>query len=253
MQHFSPITHILAKNGLQNILFSSEQEKDFYSFNQTSENEKPRANLKQESSFSKAPAHKTGKESPANHLEIEENKVKKNSTLKLENWPKTWLDVHKKFNLPSTENMSSKVQIAWTYAGLEQDVMGQANQERQSIVRKLLQNLNHQKGTHIFIPYALPSAKNQEEPELAIEVFNNEEISLFWSAMRLVRPRILLIFGSSARNAIGAPKSMPLQKSQMGSLQVLQMHKFETLAKNQEFYNNTLVFLQSYLNFCKKN
>ncbi len=168
-------------------------------------------------------------------------------TLNYAEWPDKWYKWHKSFGLPASEGKSSLIRIAWTYEGLEQDVLGSAHDGRKKVVRQLLMDLNHQKGTHVFIPYAELTEEGQSR--FAVQGEN----SFFWSAMRFVRPRILLVFGSVARNAVEAPKSLPLQMSQMGSLQVLQMHKLETLMEDHATYTNTLVFLQTYLHFCKKN
>ncbi len=256
---FSPIINSFLNNGLQYLLFSSEEERDFHSNNLANKNDKvleKGTKENQEKIILNQPQQFAPKTFQANSIKPQSNieinqtrKIQKNPTLTLDKWPKKWLGLHKHFKLPAEENIG-KVQIVWTYSGLEQDSFGQADFNRRNIVKKLLSDLNHQSGTHVFIPYANIDSDGQSE--FAKELVNNEEISFFWSAMRLVRPRILLIFGSVARDAISAPKSLPLQKTQMGSLQILQMHKFETLAEDQDLYNNTLIFLQSYLHFCKK-
>ncbi len=245
---YSPLTHNLAQIGLHNLLFSSEEQRNAYSYALRDLNQNPKKNnqiskqdiVKQQQNNNKVI------QKPSLPRPTQQNNLQ-NQVLTFSKWPKNWLEIHQKFGLPKGKNSMTK--IAWTYEGLEQDVMGEANLERQKAVRQLLLDLNHQKGTHIFIPY---SFTDLEQSQLEIVTIDQMEYSFFWSAMNLIEPRILLIFGSAARNAIQAPKSLPLQKSQLGKLQVLQMHRFETLANDQTFYNNTLVFLQSYLQFCRK-
>ena len=172
---------------------------------------------------------------------------KKNETLTIEHWPSEWLIVHKRFGLPSEENKSSQIRVAWTYAGLEQDVLGPINAQRQAIIKELAIELNHKKGTHSFIPYSFV----QEDGSSQLEM--HENVSFFWSAMRLVRPRVLLIFGSATRDTLNMPKTLtPLQKADMGALQILQMHKPETLAQDKDHYAKTVAFLHEYLKFCPK-
>jgi len=174
-------------------------------------------------------------------------KSKKIETLTIEHWSDEWLNLHKRFGLPEAENKDSQIRVVWTYAGLEQDVLGPINKQRQEIIRKLAVELNHKKGTHNFIPYSLV----QEDGSSLLAMQQN--VSFFWSAMRLVRPRVLLVFGSVARDALNMSKTlMPLQKTNMGALQVLQMHKPETLAEDRDHYAKTIAFLQEYLKFCQK-
>ena len=170
----------------------------------------------------------------------------KNETLTMEHWPSEWINLYERFGLPKTENDNSQIRVAWTYAGLERDVLGPANKQRQAIIRELTLELNHKQGTHSFIPYSF--VQDDESSQLIM----HQNVSFFWSAMRLVRPRVLLIFGSVARDTLNMPKITPLQKIDMGALQVLQMHKPETLAENRDHYTKSVAFLQEYLRFCPK-
>lgn len=99
---------------------------------------------------------------------------KKNKTIVLEDWPLVWKEMHTRFSLPSQENTNSKVRVAWTYEGLEQDALGIANKERQTVMKQILTALNHKKGTHTFIPYSIPHEDGISRFAL------HEEASFFW-------------------------------------------------------------------------
>ena len=190
-------------------------------------------------------AHISNTQAPI--IQQDQTKRKKNETLTIEEWPNEWRTLYKRFSLPIVENNNAQIRVAWTYAGLEQDVLGPINKQRQAIIRKLTVELNHKQGTHNFIPYSF--VHEDGSSQLAM----HQNISFFWSAMRLVRPRVLLIFGSVARDSLNMPKTLtPCQKIDMGALQVLQMHKPETLAEDSDHYVRAFSFLQEYLKFCQK-
>lgn len=288
---FSPTIRSLKQNGLNFLLFDNEERRDAFSVSEseianlaqisqakqtTSHNpyQRPTPSQNQphsqstnssyscpsittESKSTTTPAYtkpvsttqNTGMVNTSNAQVSEKEKVKnrKNETLTIEHWPNEWLNLFKRFSLPNTEKINSQIRIAWTYAGLEQDVLGPINKERQEIIRKLIIELNHKQGTHNFIPYSLV----HEDGSSQIATYQN--VSFFWSAMRVVRPRVLLIFGSAARDTLNMPKTLtPCQKIDMGALQVLQMHKPETLASDNDHYLRTVGFLQEYLKFCAR-
>ena len=162
-------------------------------------------------------------------------------TLSFSTWPNSWIAIKDRCNLPTD---SSKARVAWTYEGLEEDLMGVANSARQGLIRRLLQDLNHSVGRHYFWPYQLPSALEQTD----------HKEKLFWSGLALMHPRVLLVFGSGARDAVGLPKDfIPFVQQEIAGMQILQMHKPETLEQDEKLYKETLVFLEMYLGFCKKN
>lgn len=280
-----PMLYSMKKSGLTNLLFNNEDRRDFcsYSYNKSQSNvftvttkktttgatfesvaqrnttrvylpsdrnakEKVSLNTfahdinKRDNRLASAPLESVSENIGQNIKErFEKNK---NTILTLETWPDLWKNMHKHFALPLQENRNSQVRVAWTYAGLEQDALGVANRERQVIMKKILTALNHKKGTHSFIPYSLP----HEDGESFLAI--HEEATFFWSAMRLVKPRILLVYGSSARDALQIPKLRPLQKIDMGALRILQMHKPETLVQEPTHFAATLAFLQDSLRIC---
>ena len=249
--------HFEAKNTSGDVkqAFTSHSEQ----FSSKASNTTQVTNPNTQSPYSQAPRTQYSAPAPTNNLQQaqriqgtqntapQEAQTKKNKTLPLENWSDEWLNVHKRFGLPRAENTDSQIRVAWTYAGLEQDVLAPTNPQRQAIIKKLVAELNHKQGTHSFIPYSLLHEDNSSS------LATYQDATFFWSAMRLVRPRVLLIFGSVARDALNMPKILvPLQKINMGALQILQMHKPETLADDANNYATTLAFLQEYLKFCPK-
>lgn len=288
---FSPTIRSLQQNGLNFLLFDNEKKRDSFSISEsgianTAQASSPKQAVQNKTYQQPASSQNTQYSPSANHRyqhpsiaagqkstatpvytkpvntaqntgttntsnpqisESERAKNRKNETLTMEHWPSEWLNLYKRFGLPSNENINSQIRIAWTYAGLEQDVLGPVNKERQKIIKKLILELNHKQGTHNFIPYSLVHDDGSSQ------LTTSQNVSFFWSAMRVVRPRVLLLFGSAARDTLGMPKTLtPCQKIDMGALQVLQMHKPETLESDNDHYLRALGFLQEYLKFCPR-
>lgn len=135
--------------------------------------------------------------------------------------------------------------VIWTYAGLGDDLVGTPDPIRQKIIVRMLRELNHPGGTHVFWPYALPD-------ETAPGVSRDPgEASLFWSGTALLRPRTLLLFGSEARDALGMPKSLlPYCQERIAGRLVIQLPQPLTLAQNEAAFRQARAFLSALLAFC---
>lgn len=156
--------------------------------------------------------------------------------LPLSRWPAPWLALKNRRPLPP------RPLVFWTYAGLGDDLMGTADPERQQAVVQLLTALRHPGGTHVFWPYALPGA-----PLLA------ESPSLFWSGVELLKPRVLLVFGSEARDALGLPKSLvPFSQDRLDGRLIVQLHQPSSLVSSHDDnpLRRAIAFLSRLLSFC---
>ena len=113
------------------------------------------------------------------------------NVLSFEQWNKTWKEAHARCKLPFERPKNLSKQIIWTYAGLEQDLFTtNPNPDRRNVIANIIKALAFPKGTHLFLPYKL-FHQNSNEASLALD----HENSFFWSAMDLVRPRVLIVFG----------------------------------------------------------
>lgn len=151
-------------------------------------------------------------------------------------WPPAWQALKNRRPLPP------RPLVFWTYAGLGDDLMGSPDATRQQIMVRILKELRHPGGTHVFWPYALPDDATPGGPDAP---------SLFWSGAALLRPRALLLFGSEARDALGMPKSLvPYCQERIEGRLVIQLPQPLTLAENQDAFRRALVFLGGLLSFC---
>ncbi len=153
-----------------------------------------------------------------------------------EAWPPAWQALKNRRPLPP------RPLVFWTYAGLGDDLMGTPDPTRQQIIVRMLRELRHPGGTHVFWPYSLP---NDAAPG------GSDAPSLFWSGTAMLRPRTLLLFGSEARDALGMPKSLvPYCQERIAGRLIIQLPQPLTLAKNQDAFRRALVFLSRLLSFC---
>lgn len=100
-------------------------------------------------------------------------------------WPENWR---------ALLDRTRKCPVAWTYPELGLDLSGHASPDRRDCLNKLLHSLKRRAGTYTFWPYALP-----EGPESAL----TPRPDIFWSGLREIGARMLIIMGSTASNAIG--------------------------------------------------
>lgn len=109
-------------------------------------------------------------------------------------WPENWRALLDRIR---------KGPVAWTYPELGLDLTGRASPERRECLNQLLHSLHRRAGTHTFWPYALPE-KPESDP--------TPRLDIFWSGLRELGVKMLIIMGSTASNAIGlsGPDVRPL-------------------------------------------
>lgn len=150
-------------------------------------------------------------------------------------WPAPWQALKKRRPLPPSPL------VLWTYDGLGEDLMGTADPDRQQAIVRMILALKHPGGTHVFWPYALPGVVMSTLP------------SLFWSGVERLDPRVLLIFGSNARDALSLPHSLQsfCQELVYGRL-VIQLPDPKNFSGDAAAFARVLAFLAHSLRFCSR-
>ncbi len=168
-------------------------------------------------------------------------------------WPKAWQVLRERRKWPP------KPLVCWTYAGLGDDLVGNpeldtVNDERKQLIARLIKELDHPGGTHVFWPYTLPDSFLAEHGGNAAQIFPSgmDAAGFFQIAMDTMRPRVVLIFGSEARDALKLPSSLiPHTEARLNGRLHIQMSRPESFADAAAFAR-ALAFLRKQLEFCKK-
>lgn len=154
--------------------------------------------------------------------------------LPVEAWPAGWLALKDRRPLPS------RPLVLWTYAGLGEDLTGTPDRDRRQVVVRMLTELRHPGGTHVFWPFSLAG----EAPQGA---------SLFWSGVKLLDPRVLLLFGSDTRDALAMPKTLlPFCQERVYGRLVIQLPRPQALAADEASFRRAQAFLANLLRFCER-
>ena len=74
--------------------------------------------------------------------------------LPVESWPETWLALKNRRPLPPSPL------VLWTYFGLGEDLTGVPDETRKKVIVRMLMELRHPGGTHVFWPCNLPGEEN---------------------------------------------------------------------------------------------
>ena len=155
--------------------------------------------------------------------------------LPVERWPEAWLALKDRRPLPQ------RPLVLWSYAGLGDDLAGTPDELRKRVIVRMLTELRHPVGTHVFWPFALAG----EEP--------SPEASLFWSGVSFLDPRVLLLFGSDTRDALEMPKSLlPFCQARVHGRLVIQLPRPQALAADESAFRQAQAFLARILSFCAK-
>lgn len=153
--------------------------------------------------------------------------------LPVESWPETWLALKNRRPLPPSPL------VLWTYFGLGEDLTGVPDETRKKVIVRMLMELRHPGGTHVFWPCNLPGEENGA--------------ALFWSGVKLLNPRVLLLFGSDTRDILAMPKTLfPFCEERVHGRLVVQMPRPQALADDEPSFRRVLVFLSRRLGFCAK-
>ncbi len=153
----------------------------------------------------------------------------------VEAWPESWLALKNRRPLPP------RPLVLWTYAGLGEDLTGKPDETRRRVIVRMLMELRHPGGTHVFWPCGLAGERAEDGP------------ALFWSGVKLLNPRVLLLFGSDARDALSMPKTLlPFCQERVYGRLVIQLPRPQALAGDEASFKRALAFLSRLLRFCAR-
>ena len=152
--------------------------------------------------------------------------------LPVERWPASWLALKDRRPLPQ------RPLVLWSYAGLGEDLSGAPDEARKRVIVRMLTELKHPVGTHVFWPFELTG---DEPPSGA---------SLFWSGVKLLNPRVVLLFGSDTRDALAMPKTLlPFCQERVHGRLIIQLPRPQALVDESAF-RRAQAFLSRILRFC---
>ena len=155
--------------------------------------------------------------------------------LPFEQWPPAWRALRTRRPMPEHPL------VRWTYGGLGDDLTGTPDADRREVIVRMLRMLGHPGGTHVFWPYALPG----DVPPAGA--------SLFWSGVRLFAPRVLLLFGSDARDALAMPRTLlPFSQERLDGRFVIQLPRPQAFVGDEAAFARAQVFLGRLLQFCSR-
>ena len=155
--------------------------------------------------------------------------------LPVDRWPSSWLALKDRRPLPQ------RPLVLWTYAGLGEDLVGAPDEDRRRVIVRMLTELRHPAGTHVFWPFSLAGEGL------------SAEASLFWSGVTLLDPRVILLFGSDTRDALNMPKSLlPFCQERIHGRLIIQLPRPQALAADESAFRQAQAFLARILSFCAK-
>lgn len=153
--------------------------------------------------------------------------------LPVEEWPSGWLALKNRRPLPP------RPLVLWTYAGLGEDLTGTPDEARRQVIVRMLMELRHPGGTHVFWPCGLTGESREDGS------------ALFWSGVKLLNPRVLLLFGSDARDILAMPRTLlPFCQERVNGRLVIQLPMPQALAGDEPSFKRALAFLSRLLSFC---
>ncbi len=110
-------------------------------------------------------------------------------------WPELWAG--------QFAHMPERPLVVWTYATLGRDLCATPDAERRERLRALLQPLRLPKGSSAFLPCLLPDIPAGAPVPASLDGLDFVPNRLvFWAALREIKPRLLVVFGLKALEAI---------------------------------------------------
>jgi hypothetical protein len=161
--------------------------------------------------------------------------------LPYDKWCPAWKQIQKQCKFSSEKPAHLSRQIIWTYAGLEYDLFTDTpSDKRRQLLNQIIKTLALPKGTHIFLPYRIINAEGKSE--IAAE----QEYSFFWSAIDLIRPRVLVVFGEQTISELDLPPLLPTQKHTLMPVTIYALDNIMLYTENES--ENTIM-----MNFLSAN
>lgn len=156
-------------------------------------------------------------------------------------WSESWKQIQRQCKFSPEKPTHLSRQIIWTYAGLEYDLFtSNPSAKRRQLISQIIKTLALPKGTHIFLPYRLINANGESE------IAKEQEYSFFWSAIDLIRPRVLVVFGEQTISELDLPPLLPTQKHTLMPVTVYALDNIMLYTENES--ENTIM-----MNFLSAN
>lgn len=141
--------------------------------------------------------------------------------------------------------------VVWTYWNLGRDICDagggdRQRQERRAFLQRLLGDLAHPAGTHTFWPACLP-AQTEGADAAGADGFA-PHADAFWSGVRQLGARGVVVMGSAATRALALPAGLrPLQQTRHHGHLVWVLWDVEYLLHEERRYTAMLAFLRQAL------
>ena len=148
-----------------------------------------------------------------------------------EEWPAIWRE---------RLNATRRGLVAWTYAGLGQDLLGEKTDgldDRRAFIGRLLHDMNHPAGTHTFWPVCLP-----------IEGVMTSAPEIFWSGIALLGARFVMVFGEDAVTSLALPAPLSVfQQTMWRGVLISTFPGVDTLLRDEANYSAMLSMVREKL------
>ncbi len=148
-----------------------------------------------------------------------------------EDWPALWRE---------RLNATRRGRVAWTYARLGQDLLGEKTEgldDRRAFIGRLLRDMNHPAGTHTFWPVCLP-----------VEGAMTPAPEIFWSGIALLGARFVMVFGEDAVPPLGLPAPLPVfQQAMWRGVLISTFPGVDTLLRDEANYTAMLSMVREKL------
>lgn len=166
----------------------------------------------------------------------------KQPILPYEKWCPAWKQIQRQCKFSPEKPQYLSRQIIWTYADLERDLFtGQPSTERRQLLSQIIKTLALPKGTHIFLPYRIINAEGNSE------IAADKGYSFFWSAVDLIRPRVLVVFGKQAISELGLPPLLPTTKYTLMPVTIYALDNIMFYTENESENSIMMNFLSANL------
>ncbi len=150
------------------------------------------------------------------------------ASLALDQWPHPWQERFAQ---------TKPARVIWTYWNLGHDLCGEASTERRTFLRRILQDLKHPAGTHSFWPHTLPSPTAPEQLQ--------PNIPVFWSGVRQLGARVLVILGEDSAQKLGyEPFEAPFKEFHKQGKLVILVKDMDMLMHNTKTYTTLMQYLR---------
>lgn len=187
------------------------------------------------------PLLKEKKKEPEQINPFDKNPLKQR-VLPYEKWCPAWKQIQQQCKFSPEKPKYLSRQIIWTYADLEFDLFtSHPSDKRRQLISQIIKTLALPKGTHIFLPYRIINAEGKSE------IAEENGYSFFWSAVDLIRPRVLVVFGEQTRSELGLPPMQPTYKHTLLPVTIYPLDNIMLYTENESENKIMMTFLSANL------